>query len=693
MERLLKGAPFAQRMFTETLEGIRINPMNTAGDTEGLAWLDSMPGQAPFVRGTRAGGYLESPWLVAQELPLPTCSELNAALVTDLKRGQTAIHLVLDEASRRGLDPDGAAVGQVGCGGTSLATLADLEEALAGIGLARLPLHIQAGRAALPMAALLVAFWNKQDIRLEALQGCLGLDPAAELARNGSLSGSLSGINRELGVLTRWAISNAPELKTLPVVEDPWHTAGADSALSLGLTLAAAVQQLRAMEKEGLGIEESSTRVQFNLSIGPDFFMEIAKIRALRLLWHDVLQAMDCGDLAAEMKIHARTSRRSASALDPHVNLLRVTTQAMSAVLAGVDSLHVAPFDGVNGSPDEFSRRIARNLQLILARECRFDQVVDPAGGSHYVETLTADLAAAAWKIFQDVEQAGGVIAALESGWIQEKIAAAAEARTAKLAVRDLVMVGTNQYANPSEPDRPLRSLDFTSLHASRSDQVLQIRQQEKSKHFRETWARLTEAWRSDPDQVLPLMAEAVTHGATLGELSAFLNEGQEPRTTVPVIASVRDAEPFEILRGRVGELAVASPDAGRVFCACLGDSARYMSRLDFARRLFAVGGFEVQADRFFSDAESAARAAVESNSATVVVVGLDSTYEELGVSTVALLKALDRPPRIMLAGRPKGLVKELEQAGVEEFIHARSDVLEVLGQLADSLAGPEVRS
>ena len=700
VRRLLKGADFDKKMVTETLAGIRVSPLYTGADTEDLPWLESRPGQAPFVRGARAEGYLTTPWLVAQELLLPTCDEFNAALRGDLAKGQTAVNLVLDKAGQDRLDPDRAATGTIGLEGTSLASLADLEIGLAGIGLARLPLLIQAGPAALPTAALLLAHWNKQEIRLEALQGCLGFDPAAELARRGSLPLSLEQSYRELGILTRWALGCAPGVRTLPVVEDPWHEGGADSVLSLGLTLAAAVQQLRAMEQEGIAVEEAASRVQFHLSIGSDFFLEIAKIRALRLLWHDILAAAGCGEQAGLMTIHARTSRRTRTARDPHVNLLRVTTQAMSAVLGGVDSLHVGSFDEAAGRADDFSRRLARNLHLILARECHLDQVADPAGGSYYVESLTAGLARSAWKVFQEVERGGGVIAALQSGWIQKQIAAVADARAEKLAVRERILVGTNQYANPGELDRAIDVPDFAELHRSRSAQVLGVRPLEKGQHYTATLTLLETAWTSDPDRVLPLLAEAAVHGATLGELAASLGRasGSGPDSgpiagpTVGAIGSRRDAEPFEILRRRVQGLSAGRPAAARVFFACLGDFACYMPRLEFTRRFFAVGGFQVLAERFFTEAEAAARAARESGAGTAILVGLDDTYGELAGPTVAALQGLEPPPRIMLAGRPAGLTEPLEQAGVEEFLHTRSNVLEVLARLAESLENGEAQ-
>jgi methylmalonyl-CoA mutase len=293
--------------------------------------------------------------------------------------------------------------------------------------------------------------------------------------------------------------------------------------------------------------------------------------------------------------------------------MLRATTQAMSAVLGGVDSLHVAPFDESTALPDEFSRRIARNVQLILSHECHFDQVTDPAGGSWFVEKLTADVAEASWKHFQAAQEAGGMMAALAEGRIQEWVAAAASARAARLATRREVMVGTNQYPDPN----PLKRGVGDSAEAHRGG--------------------------------LPLR---------------------------------RDGVPFEELRARIEELDARDSQAGRVFCACLGDVARYMPRLEFTRRFFRVGGFEVTDNGFATGVEEAVEAARGDGARTVVLVGLDATYAELAGPVAAALKNESDPPVVMLAGAA------VDGAVLDETINAKSNVLDVLGRLADTVGG-----
>jgi methylmalonyl-CoA mutase len=674
VERLLAGAPFDRAVFTRTLAGVTVAPLYTAADTADLPWSEQSPGAAPYLRGATAAGHLGAPWQVAQELPLPTVEEFNEALRADLARGQTVAHLILDTAGMLGLDPDQTKAGTVGADGTSVASLADLARALDGVDLATTPLKIQAGTVALPIATMVVALLREQGVDPASLTGCIGCDPVFGLARTGRLPLSLKRMYDEVAVLTRWAARSAPRLRTLPVFETPWHDGGADEALSLALCLSSAVHVLRVMEKRGVALDEAVRRVQFQTCLGGDFFLEIAKLRALRLLWSDIQTA--AGLVPQPAAVHARTGRRTQTVHDPQVNLLRSTTQAMSAVLGGVQSLHVAPFDEVDSVPDAFSRRLARNVHLLLAHESHLDRVIDPAGGSWSVEKLTADLARSAWDRFQEIEALGGVVAGLRSGRVQEMVAAGAEARRRRLATRRDVLVGTNRYAQPTEPARTARQPDLQAVHAERAARTAGSRTgQADHGGVLERLERLLEA---DPADLFAQMEAAGAHGATLGELVSILRHDDTPDPAIETIPLRRDAAPFEALRRRLA--------GGRVCCACLGDVARYMPRLDFTRDFFRVGGCEVLADGHHDDPAAAAAAALAAGTDTVVVVGLDATYAAQAADLARALKAAARPPHVILAGSPGDAEDELRAAGFDEFIHARSDVLDVLGRLADRL-------
>ena len=679
--RLLKGAPLAD-LATRTPEGVIVAPMATAADTADLPWLDALPGQAPYQRGAAAAGHRAEPWLVAQELPLPTVAAFNEALAADLVRGQTAVHLVLDAAGRHGLDPDLAPAGTVGAGGTSVVDLTDLATALAEVDLAATPLLLRAGASGLPAAALVAAHAAQSGAGAARLRGLVGGDPVAQLAVEGALPRSLARIRDEQAALVRWAEAHAPELRTLPIEEDPWHDGGADGALSLGLVLAAAVGTLRDLEARGVDPAAAAARLQFHLAVGSDFFLEIARIRALRLLWSRVQEAAGLAPLPA--LIHARTSRRTQTRHDPHVNMLRATTQALSAVLGGVQSLHVAPFDEVDSLPDEFGRRIARNVQLLLLHEVGCDRVADPAGGSWHVERLTADMADAAWSRFQEIERDGGIVAGLRSGAVQQRIAAIAAERRVRLATGRDVLVGTNRYADPAEPARAPRRADPDELARQRAAELAARRPAAPElAPLRNDPARSLTA---DPVAFADALAVAAVAGATLGDLAGILRDGDAPDAPVAPVAARRDAAPFEDLRARVAALRAADGRRGRIACACVGSLARTLPRLDFARGFLQVGGFEVLSGDFHADAAAAVRAAQEGDAAAVLIVGLDEVYAEHGSALVRALKAGTAPPLVLLAGRPRNLEDELRAAGVDAFIQAGGDVLEILGRLIAQL-------
>lgn len=682
VERLLKGAPYARKMFTRTLENITVGPIYTDEDVRDLPGTDSVPGQWPYLRGTRPG----AGWLVAQEILLPTAEEFNTAVRSDLDRGQSAVNLVLDRAGLKGQDPDQVPAADVGAGGTSIASLPDLETALDGIDLKTVPLFVQTGSAALPVTSLLLALLNKRGVDPAELRGCLGSDPAYGLAQMGQLPLGLERLYDELAVISRWAAENAPRLKTLPVHEDPWHDGGADSGLSLGLTLASAVAKLRAMQERGIEPAMAAGRIQFHLCIGSDFFMELAKVRALRVLWSQVLAAAGIPEVAAEVRVHARTSRRAQTLLDAHVNMLRVTTQAMSAVLGGVDSLHVSPFDEVDSVPDEFSRRIARNVQLLLAHECHFDQVQDPAGGSWYVEKLTGDLAETAWGHFQDIEKQGGIIASLGSGKVQEMVAAVAASRTERLGTRRDVLIGTNQYANATEKPRTPRTVDHTGLQRQRHAAMERQRTSGAQAEHLLVLGRLEKIMGADREQLLGTMVDAAAAGATLGELCGSLRHDTEGEREVQSIPLRRDAEPFEALRG----LAATLGDGNRVFPCCLGPVARYMPRLDFTHGFFQAGGFRMAEAGFHTEPAAAAKAALASGAPTVVLVGLDDTYAEMAGPVIEKLSVGDDAPLIILAGGTPEVIADLEGRGLDRSINLRSNVLDVLGAIANEMGVQE---
>ena len=680
--KLLKGVPFEKKMFTRTYEGITLRPLYTAADTQDLPHAGALPGQAPYVRGTHPLGYREAPWQVAQELPYPTLEEFNAALVHDLARGQDAVVLVIDEAGQAGLDPDQAGPGRVGRGGTSVASLADLRAALDQVDLAAHPLHLESGSAALVYAALLVALAREKGVDVAVLRGSVGLDPLRGLVELGRLPLALGKAYDELALLTRWGAAHAPNLQTIAAAGHAFHDGGANAVQELAFTLAAAVHHLRELEARGVAVDVAAPRIRMGFSVGTHFFLEIARLRAARWLWARVVEASGGGEAAQKLTLHARTSRFGLTVLDPHVNILRGTTEAMAAIFGGVDSLCVSPFDQAIGLPDTFSRRIARNTHAILREESHLDLVADPAGGTWYVEALTAEIAHAAWELFQEVEAFGGLVKALEEGWVQAQVASVADERRANLAARRDILVGTNMYTNPLEHVCPGREADLIAVHANRARTVQDARTGGTQAHDLDVLQKLDLILTSSPDDAFAAIVDAAAKGATVGELCRTFRHDADPHLQVTPIAPWRAGEMFETLRLAVLARAAEAPEATTVFCANLGDVARYMPRLDFTRGFFQTGGFRVLADRYFAGADEVVAAASESGAQTVVIVGLDATYAEQGAAVAAALKAAGIET-VILAGMPTDLADALRAAGVDEFIHVRSDALTTLRGLA----------
>lgn len=706
---LLKGASFEKKMLTPTPEGISLRPIYTKDDLEGLSAPATMPGDAPYLRARNVLGHRTGAWWVSQELPYPTYEEFGQALRSDLRAGQTAVNLILDRATQAGLDPDQADPGEVGLEGTSIASLKGMAEALDGVDLESVPVLIQPGSAALPAAALLVSLMRSRGMDTARLRGAIGMDPLCGLVQLGSLPVSLDRAYDEMACLTRWAADHAPLAMTAAAYGFPYHEAGASAAQELGFTLSAAVEHMRRLGEKGIDPGVSAPRILFGFSAGAHFFMDIARLRAARMAWARIADSCGMQGEAGRMFIHVRTSGYTQSALDVHTNILRGATQAFAAILGGCDSLHVEPFDRPFGLPDEFSRRLARNTQIVLREESRLDAVIDPAGGSWFVERLTHDLACAAWEIFRQVEARGGLIRALEDGWPQAQVEATAAERDSALARRKQVMVGVNQYPDPEEALRPVRTPDYAAIHARRSLRLRQLRESAGPGDNSAVLETLAAILGSRPGDLFETVVTAAMEGATIGEFTRALRQGDDAACRVAPLRPRRASETYEALRRRVAAWrpgkrtdpgCCLDADSGRpgdadvparpdIFMAGIGPISGYMPRLDFTRSFFRVGGFEVAPDQWFESAEAAVNAAAGSMAEAVVIVSTDDRYPGLVPDLARRLKALEPAPRVLLAGMPAAHEEEFRRAGVDVFIHAGSDVPAELGALADALGVP----
>ncbi len=678
VDKFLKGAPFEKRLVTKTYENIDLQPMYRQEDIEGLPHLDSLPGFAPYLRGTTPLGYVASSWDVAQELPYGTPAAFNEALRADLARGQNAVNLVLDRPTLAGVDADQAEADDVGKGGLSVSSVADLAQALDGVDLESTPIYIQASTSALTFTALLAALVQQQGKSLAKVRGAIGMDPLGQLARDGRLPRDLDGVYDVMAQLAAWAKANAPQVQTITVQGSPYHNGGASTTQELAFALATAVDYVRAMQARGLGIDDIAPRIRFSLSIGSNFFMEIARLRAARLLWAKIVQAFGGNEESQKMSLHARTSAWNQTVYDPHVNLLRATTEAFSGAVGGCDSLHISPFDELLRVPDEFSRRVARNTHTVLREESHITRTVDPAGGSWYVENLTDSVGRKTWAIFQEVEKQGGMAQALEAGWPQSQIADTAAKRAANIAKRKDIFVGTNMYPNMKETRIEPAPVDAWAVQTERATALNRFRAAANAGQKQAALDALAKAGANGVEAAI----QAALAGATLGEIAQAARTGAKAGPTLNAVHAHRGAQAFEALRQAAETYTARIGQRPEVFLATMGPLTQHKGRADFATAFLGVGGFETIYPSGFNTPDEAADAALASGAKAVVICSTDATYPEIVPPLAQKLKKASPDLIVLLAGYPADQVEAFKAAGVDDFIHLAANCQALLSTL-----------
>ena len=681
-EATLKGAPFEKKLISKTYEGIDLQPIYNKEDVANLKFAGTFPGFTPYLRSDEVLGYRVNPWEICQKLNYATPKEFNSAARHDLERGLTALNIWLDHATRDGKDPEQAKVGEVGAGGLSIATLQDLAEALQGIDLTACPLFVRSGASALPFGALLFALARKRGYSCKDLLGCIEMDPIGVLFHEGTLPQSLESAYREMAVLTAWAKKNAPKLQTICVHSRATHESGANAVQELAFSIAKGVEYLRELGNRGLGVDDVAPRMRFSFTVGSNFFMEIAKLRAARLLWARIVKAFGGSEESQCMTLHVRTGLFNKTVCDPYVNMLRTTAEAFSAVLGGVDSLHVGPFDDAVRLTDDFSRRIARNTQIILKQEAQLARVIDPSGGSWYVESLTDQLARKSWALFQEVEKQGGLFKSLEAGFPQAEIAKVAKQRLANTASRRDVIVGTNMYPNVGEKQLEPRQVDYQKIYAKRSKAINDFRTSDSNFDDTAVLDKLSALLESKGEKLVDACIDAILSGATLGEITRTLRSGDAQSPVITPLKAFRLAEPFEKLRKNSDDHLAKTGARAKVFLANFGPIKQHKARADFSSTFVQVGGFDVVNPKGFATAEEAAKAAVESGAPVAVICSTDDTYPEIVPAFTKAAKAAKPGLIVLVAGYPAEQIESFKAAGVDDFIHIRANCLDVLANL-----------
>lgn len=677
-EQLLKGAPFDKVMKRQTPEGILLEPIFRKEVLDDLSATQTRPGFDGYLRGTKAAGYRGEPWEIAQEMPYGTPAEFNQAARVDLMKGQNALNIILDIATLKGADPSDARVGEVSGCGLSLATLHDLQTAFAGIHPEAVSFHFRSGWAGLTVGGLFFSWLDYEGVDMKSIKGSLGMDPITVQAAAGKLPRALDQLLDEQATLARYCADAAPGVQAVGVSTVPYNQAGASSVEELGIALATGAAYLEAMTERGLSIDEAAQQIRFSFAIGPNFFMEIAKIRAARVLWAQVVEHFGGSPEAQKIKVHARTGFYNKTQKDPYVNMLRTTTESLSAVIAGVDSLCVGNFDEVSRVPSEFSRRVSRNSQIILQEECELTGVVDPAGGSWAVEWLSAQVSEKAWGFLQEIEAAGGVAQALKSGFIADRIAQTAQGQETQLNQRRVSLVGTNVYPNTIEKPLDCELPDYAALRELRANEVRTRRSAldpAARGHIQDALVRIAQA--SDQVRVATIV-EAFGCGATMGEVTRAIRGTGDVEELSQPLSSLRLASKYEAMRDAATAFAQKNGQAPMIYLCNLGPLRRHKARADFTKSFFEAGGFEVVSPAGFESPEAAVAAVVASQSGIVVVCGTDDDYvAQFGEYAQALKQALPEL-QIILAGYPGEHEPSYREQGMDDFIFIKSNNYEV---------------
>ncbi|MCE1166250.1 MAG: acyl-CoA mutase large subunit family protein [Bacteroidetes bacterium] len=681
-EKDLKGVPFDKKLITRTYEGIDLNPIYTKNDIENNPLAENFPGFENFVRGSKPDGHVKNNWYVSQELPYPTAEEFNEALRYDLERGQTSINIKLDKATLHCMDPDMAEAGEVGIDGTSLSCINDLEKAFNKVDLQRYHIFSDTVYNSLPFFSLFAAYLKKHKI--DKVHGCILADPYSCVVRCGQPGYDTDSAFDDMYKVTKWCIENNYDIKTIGVNGTNYVNAGASAVQELAYVISTAIDYINRMLERGLKIDEIAPRFNLTFGISTFYFMEVAKLRAARILWSNVIDAYKGKESSKAITIHGKSSLYNQTQNDIYVNLLRTTTEAFSAIAGGVNSLHTNAFDESLGTPDEFSRRLARNTQIILQEESHLNSVIDPAGGSYYIESLTAAIAKKAWQIIQSLDKEGGMLEALKKNIPQSEIAKTAEDRKKDFAKRKNVIVGNNMYANVKEDKIALKDRKAEEIHRIRSEYIKRIRVEGNTGKHGEI-LEILQSIANNADKTIDLAVEAYLKGATIGEIGKTLPR-KDPDVSVETLNFHRASEIFEELRDMSFDYKDRNGYLPKIFLATMGPVKQHKARADFARGFFEVGGFDVIYRKGFDTAEEAAEEAKKAGAAITVICSTDDTYPELVPALMKTLKAADKNMKVILAGYPKEQIDEHRKSGIYDFIYLGADVYKLLKDLLTKL-------
>ncbi|MFO0295890.1 MAG: methylmalonyl-CoA mutase [Rhodospirillales bacterium] len=687
----LKGAS-PDSLIWHTPEGIAVKPLYTAADLEGLDHLGGMPGVAPFLRGPRATMYANRPWTLRQYAGFSTAEESNRFFKQGLRNGQMGLSVAFDLATHRGYDSDHPhVVGDVGKAGVAIDSVEDMKILFDGIPLDRMSVSMTMNGAVLPVLAGFIVAGEEQGVDRAKLSGTIQNDILKEfMVRNTYIYPPAPSMRIVADIIDHTA-RRMPKFNSISISGYHMQEAGATCVQELAFTLADGLEYVRAARGRGLDIDAFAPRLSFFFGIGMNFFMEIAKLRAARLLWARLMRPF--GPKKAEslsLRTHCQTSGVSLTEQDPYNNIVRTTIEAMAAVLGGTQSLHTNSFDEALALPTPFSARIARNTQLILAEETGIPRVVDPLGGSYYVERLTASIAAAATTLIDEVEAMGGMTRAVESGMPKLRIEEAAARRQARVDRGEDTIVGVNKYRTEEPTPVEIRDIDNTAVREAQIARLAKIRASRDQGACAAALQALTQAAASGEGNLLELAVEATRRRATVGEISDALETVfTRHRATIRSVAGVYGAayagdQGFEKIRRDVDRFAADEGRRPRMLVVKLGQDGHDRGAKIIATA-FADIGFDVDVGPLFQTPQEAARQAVENDVHVVGVSSQAAGHKTLVPQLVAALAAEGAGDILVVCGGviPPQDYPALKDAGVAAVFgpgtnipHAAAEIL-----------------
>jgi len=601
----LKGADYEKKLVWKTWEGLSVKPYYRAEDLKGLEWLlENLPGEFPFARGAKK---TDNDWEVRAEIYESDVVAANASAKRNLERGCDAVAF-----KSRVCSCDGKLYGQ------NVQSQADFDALLAGIDLAATAVYFDWGTRAAQALDMLVVKAQGKSIK----GGALMFDPLAELAKSGKCALKKEDILSNAAAVAKIAVAKLPSVQAITVQSHYYHNAAATIVQEMAIALAAGVEYMNALTDAGLSAEQAASQIGFSFSTGSNYFFEIAKLRAFRVLWANVLKTYG---VIGTAKIHCRTSMWNATVFDPNVNMLRATTEAMSATIGGCDALTVVPYDASFKIPDEFSYRIARNTQLLLKYECGFNRIVDPSAGSYYVESITDQLATKALEGFKKFDAEGGLLAALISGSVQKEIADVQAKKEKSICQRREVFLGTNAFPN---------------LNEKMADNMVK--------------------------------AEGAEFKGAVASCGCS-------ETTVTKLAVRRGPEVFEKLRLATEAYAKKTGSAPKVFLWTAGDLGMRLARATFVKNFFGCAGYATIDTNGVESAAAGIELMKKHNPEIMVLCSKDDEYVALAQEIFPAVSAAFPKTIKIIAGNPKDQMEELKAAGAEDFIHVMTNAIESL--------------